>query len=119
MKSCRISSIVHKKTIQQIQKLFDSGELGLADTKDPEKLQGTAWFYLGLFFGRRGRENQREMKPGMLVLSMTAEGEEYFVLNRQFPSAVPASKNHQGGLSDAVDESDANIFSHHIIPNVL
>ena len=112
-KSGRISGIVHKKAIskQQIQKLFESGELGPADTKDPAQLQRTAWFYLALFFGRRGRENQREMKPGMLALRMTPQGEEYFKLNRQFPGAVPATKNHQGGLSDAEDESDAKIFS--------
>ena len=51
------------------------------------------------------------MKPGMLALRMTPQGEGYFELNRQFPGAVPATKNHQGGLSDAEDESDAKIFS--------
>ena len=111
-KSDRISGIVHKKVIskQQIQKLFESGELGPAETKDPAQLQRTAWLYLGLFFGRRGRENQRDVKPGMLALRMTPQGEEYFELNGQFPGAVPAMKNHQGGLSDAENESDAKIF---------
>ena len=112
-KSGRKSGIVHKKAIskQQIQKPFESDEIGPADTKDPIQLQRKAWFYLGFLLGRRGRENQPEMKPGMLALRMTLQGEEYFELNRQFLGAVPATKNHQGGLSDAEDESDAKIFS--------
>lgn len=112
-KSGKISGVIHKKAItkEQIDKLFQSGELGLADTKDPAQLQRTAWFYIGLFFGRRGRENQRQMKPAMLVLRTTPQGQEYFELNRQFPGAVAATKNHQGGLNDAEDESDAKIFS--------
>ena len=66
---------------------------------------------LGIYLGRRGRENQRDMKPAMLALRATPQGEEYFELNREFPGSLPATKNHQGGLSDAEDESDAKIFS--------
>ena len=112
-KSGKIAGVVHKRAItkEQIQKLYENGELGPADSKNPAQLQRTAWFYLGLFFGRRGRENQREMKPGMLALRETPQGVEYFELNRQFPGALPATKNHQGGLADAEDESDAKIFS--------
>ena len=112
-KSGKISGVVHKKAIskQQVEKLFQSGELGPADTKDPAQLQRTAWFYLGIYFGRRGKENQRNMKPAMLALRATPQGEEYFELNREFPGSLPATKNHQSGLSDAEDESDAKIFS--------
>ena len=101
-KSGKISGIVHKKAIskQQVEKLFQSGELGPADTKDPAQPRG-----------RRGRENQRDMKPAMLALRATPQGEEYFELNREFPGSLPAMKNHQGGLSDAEDESDAKIFA--------
>ena len=107
-KSGRIRGIVHKKAIskQQIPKLFESGELRPADTKDPAQLQRTAWFYLALFFGRWGRENQREMKPGMFALRMTPQGEEYFELNRQFPGAVPATKNHQGATFPRTTTND-------------
>ena len=112
-RSGKISGVVHKKAIskQQVEKLFQSGELGPADTKDPAQLQRTAWFYLGVYFGRRGRENQRDMKPAMLALRATPQGEEYFELNREFPGSLPATKNHQGGLSDVEDESDAKIFA--------
>ena len=79
---------MHKKAIskQQVEKLFRIGVLGRADTKDPAQLQRTAWFYLGIYFGRRGRENQREMKPAMPALRATPQGEENFELNREFPA---------------------------------
>ena len=50
------------------------------------------------------------MKPAMLALRATAQGEEYYELNREFPGSLP-TKTHQGGLSDAEDESDAKIFA--------
>ncbi|XP_068720785.1 uncharacterized protein [Montipora capricornis] len=112
-KSGKIAGLVQRKAIskQQIQKLFDSGELGLADTKNPAQLQRTTWFYLGLFFGRRGRENQREMRSGMLTLRQTPNGIEYFELNRQCPGSLSSTQNHQGGVADPEDESDAKIFA--------
>jgi len=42
---------------EQVKKLYESGELGPTDSLNPAQLQTTAWLYLGLFFGRRGREN--------------------------------------------------------------
>ena len=112
-KSGKIAGVVHKRSIskEQIQKLYDCGELGAADCTNPAQLQRTVWFYICLFFGRRGRENQRAMKPGMLSLRVTPQGVEYFELDRRFPGSLLATKNHQGGLADAEDESDAKIFS--------
>ena len=97
-KSGKISGVVHKKAIskQQVEKLFQSGKLGPEDTKDPAQLQRTAWFYLGMYFGRRDRENQQHMKPAMLAVRATPQGEEYFELNREFPGSLPATKGHQG-----------------------
>ena len=94
-----------------MKKLFESGELGPADSLDPAKLQRKAWFYLGLFFGRRVRENQQQLTPAMLSLRKTAQGVEYYELNRSQPGSFPGTKNHQGGFADAEDESDAKIFS--------
>ena len=53
------------------------------------------------------------MKPAMLALRATPQGEEYFELNREFPGSFPTTKNHQGGLRDSEDESesDAKIFA--------
>ena len=68
-KSGKISGVVRKKAIsKQKEELCQSGKLNPADTKDPAQLQRTAWFYLGIYFGRRGRENQRDVKPAMLAL---------------------------------------------------
>lgn len=44
-------------------------------------------------------------EPGMLVLRLTHQGEEYVELNREFPGGVTATKNHQDGLDDVKDES--------------
>ena len=61
-KTGKIAGVIHKKAIwkEQLNKLFESGELGPADNLNPAQLQKTVGFYLGLFFGRRGRENQRQ-----------------------------------------------------------
>jgi len=53
-KTGKIAGIVHKKAIskEQLKKLWGSGELRPADSLNPAQLKRTAWFYLGLFFGR-------------------------------------------------------------------
>ena len=52
-----------------IQKLFESGQLGDTDTKDPKKLQWTALFYTYLYFVKRGRENQPSLTSRCLSLA--------------------------------------------------
>ena len=106
--SGKIEDIVHKKAItkDQVRKLYDSGELGPADSQDPAQLQRTAWFYVALFFGRRGRENQRLIKRDMLVLGETPQGLEYYELNRQMPSSLPSAIS-----ADDEEESEAKVFA--------
>lgn len=106
--SGKIEDIVHKKAItkDQVRKLYDSGELGPADSQDPAQLQRTAWFYVALFFGRRGRENQRLIKRDMLVLGRTAQGLEYYELNRQMPSSLPSAIS-----ADDEEDSEAKVFA--------
>ena len=41
----------------------------------------------------------------MLSLQNTPQGVEYCELNRSEPGSLSATKNHQGGLADAEDES--------------
>ncbi|XP_028413879.1 uncharacterized protein LOC114536728 [Dendronephthya gigantea] len=112
-KTGKIAGVVHKKAItkDQIQLLFDIGELGPADSDDPSQLLRTVWFYLGIYLGRRGRENQRNLKPNMLILRATADGKSYLELNREVAGSIPSTKNHQGGLTDVEDESDGKIFA--------
>ena len=45
-KTGKIGGIVHKKSIteDQLQHLFETGELGQADSMDPSQLQKTVWF---------------------------------------------------------------------------
>jgi len=92
----KIAGTVHKNplTAEVIQKFFESGELASADTKIPRALLQTTWFYVSLYFGKRGRENQSRMKKSMLRLAVTAAGEEHFELNKEEPGAVLSTKNH-------------------------
>ena len=46
----------------------------------------------------------------MLSPRKTPHGVEYYELNRSQPGSLPAT-NHQGGLADTEDESDAKIIS--------
>ena len=61
----------------------------------------TAWFYLMLYFGRRGRENQRNMVKEDIVFGKTANGLEYVALR----AWERATKYHPGGLRDNEDNS--------------
>ena len=54
-----------------------------------------------LYFGRRGRENQRNMVKEDIVFRKTANGLEYIALRER------ATKNHPGGLRDNEDNSQA------------
>ena len=59
-KKGKIAGIIHKKAVSkdQIQRLFESGELGPADSQNPAQLQRTAWFYLSHLFLRTTRKRK-------------------------------------------------------------
>ena len=61
----------------------------------------TVWFYTVLYFGKRGRQNQREMKASDLQLKTTTGGLKYFVRKEK------ATKNRPGGISDNEDETQS------------
>ena len=109
----KIAGTIHKNplTAEIIQKLFEAGELASAETTNPRALLQTTWFYVSLYFGKRGRENQSLMKKTMLRLAVTASGEEYFELNKEEPGVVFSTKNHSGGLDGSEDNADGKIFS--------
>ena len=108
----KIAGTIHKTplTSETIQKLYQKGELAQATTHDPRALLQTALFFISLYFGKRGRENQTLMKKSMLRLVTTANGEEYFELNKKEAGTVLTSKNHPGGLEATEDHSDGKIF---------
>ena len=91
---------------EQMKKLFDSGELGRAESKNPAQLQRTTYFYLGLFFGRRERENQCLLTP--TILSLQKSMKELNILRR---SEVGSNVYQPRRIGDSEDESDAKIFS--------
>ena len=93
-----IAGTVHKEPLstEVIQKLYKKGELAEASTRDPRALMQTAWLFISLYFGKRGRENQAAMKKSILRLVTTADGAEYFELNR---------KDHSNGKIFAVSGS--------------
>ena len=95
-----ISSTKHKRAIsnEDLEALYAANQLSV---NTPESLVNTAWFYAILYFGKRGRENQRAMKPGDFELKTTTSGQKYFVLRER------ATKNHPGGVSDNEDESQS------------
>ena len=99
---------------EQMKKLFDSGELARAESKNPAHLQRMTQFYLGLFFSCQGRENRRQLRPTILSLRKINKRVEQFEPRGSPLESSPAPKNHQGGLGDSEDESDASIFS---VPN--
>ena len=105
----KIGTVVHKPPItrEQLEKLFESGQLGNSDSKNPRQLMQTAWFYVMLYFGKRGRENMSKLSKKMVVLRSTPQGRRYFELRRE---ALVSTKNHQGGLDDNIDEADGKMF---------
>jgi len=94
----KIAGVVHKKVIskEQLKKLFKSGDLGPADSLNPAQLQRMAWFFLGLFFKTRGRENQRQLTPAMLSPRKSPQAVEYYELNYRQPGFLPATKKSPG-----------------------
>ena len=77
-----ISSTKHKRPIssEDLEALYAANQLGL---NPPESLVNTAWFYIILYVGKRGRENQRAMKAADLQLKTTTSGLKYFVLSKR------------------------------------
>ena len=113
-KSGEIRPTVHKPALTEeaVAKLYEAGELVDANSLDPRKLQQTAWFFITLYFGRRGRENQRQLTKSSLKLSKTINsGLEYYELNREVPEGVFSTKNHQGGLDGTEDPSNGKMFA--------
>ena len=87
----KIAGTIHKNPLMAeiIQKFFESGELASADTNVPHALLQTTWFYVSLYFGKRGRENQSLTKKSMLRLAVTAAGEEYFSTKKNQAQCFP------------------------------
>ena len=96
----KISSTKHKPALipQDVEILYEKKQLGL---ETPESLLQTAWFNIMLHFGKRGRENMREMTAEDIQVHKSSSGLEYITLVER------ATKNHQGGLNSSENEAAA------------
>ena len=58
MQEGKVGPTIHKNPItsEQLQQLYETGQLGEWDTLDPSQLLRTAWYYITFYFGKRGRE---------------------------------------------------------------
>ena len=107
----KVGRTIHKNPItsEQLQQLYETGQLGEWDTMDLSQLLHTAWFYITFYFRKRGRENQRKLTSDMLLLQSTPQGRRYYEFRSHF-----ASKNHRGGLTD----NNLETFLKHLNPNM-
>ena len=76
-KSGQIAPTMHKQplTKEVVAKLYLEGELVDIDSLQPYKVQQIVCFFISLFLGKRGRENQQLLKKHMLVSRQTPSGE--------------------------------------------
>ena len=77
-----ISFTKHKCPIsrEDLEVLYAANQLGL---NPPESFANSAWFKTILYFGKRGRENQREKKPSALQLNNNDKPAEVLHLKRE------------------------------------
>ena len=87
---------MHKQALTKeiVEKLYEEGELVDIDSLQPHKVQQTAWFFISLFLGKRGRENQQLLKKHMLISGEVPNGVKYLEINKE-RGEVLATKNHQ------------------------
>ena len=77
-----ISFTKHKRPIysEDLEVLYAANQLGL---NPPESFANSAWFNTILYFGKRGRENQRKMKSSDLQLNNNNKPAEVLHLKRE------------------------------------
>ena len=97
-KTGKIAGVVHKIAIskEQLNKLFESGELGPANSLNLPSYSRRLGSTLASFFGRRGLENQQQLTPAMRPLRKTPQGVEYYELNRTQPGSLSATEKSPG-----------------------
>ena len=87
-------NVKHKSAIEDedLKKLKTSQAIALTS---PLTLLQNVWFHVVLFFCRRGREGQRELKRSSFKFEADASGRKFVTMAHD-----EATKNHPGGLSD-------------------
>ena len=110
MKEGKVRPVVHKTPItsEQFQKLFESGQLGNANTKDPKQLANRVVLHIPVFREERKRKPTQSHSKDV-YLRATPQGRRYFELRRDFPGTVLSTKNRRQ-LNDNNDEADGKMF---------
>lgn len=87
-------NVKHKPAIENedLVRLKSSQVLALSN---PLALLRNVWFHVVLFFCRRGREGQRQLKPTSFKFEVDPTGRKYVTMAHD-----EATKNHPGGVSD-------------------
>ncbi|KAK3721649.1 hypothetical protein QZH41_003672 [Actinostola sp. cb2023] len=87
-------NVKHKPILESadIAKLKESAYLS---PEDPAGLLRKVWFFVTLYWCRRGCEGQRSLRRDSFKFEEDAEGNEYAIMSHQ-----ERTKNHQGGLND-------------------
>ena len=102
-------------TREIVEQLFQQGQLGPANSNNPTQLQNTVWFYISLFFGKRGRfslsENQRKMTKKMLILRTTSCGRQFYEINPSVAGVLPSTQNHRRGIRIDKEWSNAKMVA--------
>ncbi|KAK2561534.1 hypothetical protein P5673_015510 [Acropora cervicornis] len=94
MKQQGEESVKHKPCIEN-EDLLRLKESAVMSPSAPQGLLNNVWFHITLYFCRRGREGQRNLKKSSFVFLQDENGNRYATMAHD-----EASKNHQGGLSD-------------------
>ena len=110
-KTGKIAGVVHKKAIskEQVKKLYrPSRQFESCPVTGPGRLGST----LASFLEHVNVKTSDSWHPQCFLYEKLHKGlNTTDELNRRQPGSLPATENHQGGLADAEDESDAKIFS--------
>lgn len=87
-------NVTHKPAIESedLMKLKTSPAIALSN---PLALLRNVWFHVVLFFSRRGREGQRQLKKTSFKFEVDASGRRFVTM-----AHVEATKNHPGRVSD-------------------
>ena len=94
MKQQGEESVKHKPCIEN-EDLRRLKESAVMSPSTPQGLLNNVWSHITLYFCRRGREEQRNLKKSSFVFLQDENGKRYATMAHD-----EASKNHQGGLSD-------------------
>ena len=99
-------NVKHKNPIEMTD-LKVLKESGVLNNDNPLGILRNVWFHVSIYWCRRGREGQRELRHGSFRFNEDAEGEMYVEMTHD-----EATKNHPGGLNDdGTNEKEGRMYA--------